>query len=330
MLYHKNFQVEWKIHYNGKIPAALIILQEDIGRREKMLIFRKLIGVLLLVAAVVGVVFSIASIVYIWRIEENVINSLQNSIDLISQTLDTTSQGLIVTRDALKISVQTISSLETTILTTAKTIESATPVVDQIGSIMESDLPKAIEAASTSLKSAQQSAKVIDSLLSTLGSLPLIGSSLNYNPEVPLSDSLGQVADSLNDLPASFSNLQENLDQASSNLETFEADLSVMAESVSGIESTISEFDNVIEGYQQSLLQIHTNLEAAKRNLPTYMHFLVLALTVFFVWMAIAQLGLLTQGWELVTEPPVSAESSPVKQDLEVEKEAKIEIAEKE
>jgi hypothetical protein len=28
----------------------------------------------------------------------------------------------------------------------------------------------------------------------------------------------------------------------------------------------------------------------------------MLALTIFLVWMAIAQLGLLTQGWELLTE----------------------------
>jgi uncharacterized phage infection (PIP) family protein YhgE len=289
---------------------------------------RKLIGVLLLLAAIIGLFFSVAGVVLIWRVEQDVTKGLQNSIDLISQTLDTTSQGLIVTRGALESSIETIRALESTIQTTAKTIKSTTPMVEQISALMETDLPNAIEATGTSLKSAQASAAVIDSLLSTLSNLPLIGSSLNYNPQVPLSNSLGQVADSLKDLPNSFINMQKTLEQTTSNLETFEADLSVMADSVGGIGSTISEYDKVIAGYQQSLSQIHANLESAKEILPTYIHYLVLALTIFFVWMAIAQLGLLTQGWELVTEPPVRAEPRAEKRDDEVESEGKAEEAE--
>ncbi len=103
-------------------------------------------------------------------------------------------------------------------------------------------MPKTIESTESSLRTAQESAKVIDSVLSTLSSIPLIGSSIGYNPQVPLDQALGEVADSLTGLPDSFANMADSLKATSSNLETFEADLTVMAESIGEIEKNVAQY----------------------------------------------------------------------------------------
>ena len=267
-----------------------------------MSIIRKLFGVLLLLASIVGLIFSIAGITFLWRIEGNISASLQSTVEILSQTMETTSQGLDVTRTALEGSVTTISSLQSTVQTIATTVKSSTPMVAQIGTMMDSDFPETIQSTQESLESAAESAKVIDSLLSTLSSIPLIGAGLNYNPDVPLSDSLSDVASSLADLPASFRSLTQNLETTTTNLETFEADLTVMAASIGEIESSVAEYDKVIDGYKTSLKQVQSQLDSLKAGASNITRYLVLALTVFLAWMAIANLGLLTQGWELLTE----------------------------
>jgi methyl-accepting chemotaxis protein len=267
-----------------------------------MLIIRRIFGVLLIIASILGLVVSIAGIYLIWQIQPTLSSNLQNMLQLISQTLDTTGQGLVVTQQALKSSVDTIGNLQSTIETTAKTIGSTNPMIDEISSMMAQDLPDTILATQSSLKTAQQSAQVIDGVLGTLSSIPLIGAGIGYNPEVPLSDALGQVADSLEGLPESLSNMEESLKNTQSNVETFQTDLEVMATSVSQIQKSVAQYDQVINGYQQSIGQIKQRLDEISANIPNIVRSVAIGLIAFLVWLFLAQVGLLYQGYEMITE----------------------------
>ncbi len=193
-------------------------------------------------------------------------------------------------------------------------------MVLDIKSMITEEVPQTILATELSLRASQKSAAIIDSVLGTLSSIPLIGGAVGYNPEVPLSESLGQVADSLSSLPDSLKNMETSLTETNTNLETFQSDLTMMAESIGQISNSVSEYDKVILGYKASVDQIIKNLEGLKTSLPTYVRYLLMALTVFLVWMAIANLGLLTQGWELVTEN--KAKKEPEVKEEPVEKQA--------
>ncbi len=267
-----------------------------------MTIIRRIVGVLLILAAIGGLVFSIGGMVVIWNAQASITTSLQNTIDLLGQTLKTTSEGLVVTQVALQNSVDLIGNLQTTVETTAEAIGSTNPLVDEIARLMKDDLPETIRATQTSLLTAQQSAQAIDAVLRALSGIPLIGPSIGYDPEVPLAEALGQVAESLDGLPDSFIGMQENLRDTQSNLQTFEADLSVMADSVGQIQSSVAQYDQVIGGYQSSLNQVLAQLEMLSANLPNIVRMVTIGLVAFLVWMTIAQLGLFTQGWELLTE----------------------------
>jgi ABC-type transporter Mla subunit MlaD len=215
--------------------------------------------------------------------------------------------------------VDLIGNLQATVETTAKAISSTNPLIDEIAGLMEEDLPNTIRATQTSLETAQQSAATIDTLLRAMSGIPLIGPSIGYDPEVPLSEALGQVAQNLEDLPDAFIGMQENLVNTQSNLQIFESDLTVMAESVGQIQSSVAQYDQVIGGYQASLDQLLTQLNTISANLPNIVRMISIGLTAFLVWMAIAQLGLITQGWELITE------NRPHKEEKEAEVEAKAE-----
>lgn len=290
-----------------------------------MTIVRRLIGVLLILAAIGGLIFSIAALSIIWSAQGTMTTNLQTTIDLLVQTLETTTQGLVVTQQSLQNSVDLIGNLQSTVETTAKAINSTNPMVDEIGRLMSEELPDTIRSTQTALLTAQQSAATIDTVLRAMSGIPLIGPSIGYDPDVSLSDALGEVAQSLENLPNSFIGMQENLENTQSNLQTFEADLTVMAASVGQIQSSVAQYDQVIGGYQASLDQVIAQLEALSANLPNIVRMLSFGLTAFLVWMAIAQLGLFTQGWELLTEnrqreeekePEIDQAESPKEADL--------------
>ncbi|OGO35878.1 MAG: hypothetical protein A2W35_06470 [Chloroflexi bacterium RBG_16_57_11] len=287
-----------------------------------MSIVRRIIGVLLILAAILGLVVSIGAMYLIWSAQSTITSNLQTTIDLFSQTLETTSQGLVVTQSALQSSVDLIGNLQSTVETTAKAINSTNPLMDELSGLMKDSLPNTIRATQTSLETAQQSAATIDTVLRALSGIPLIGPSIGYDPEVPLAEALGQVVQNLEDMPDAFIGMQENLQNTQDNLQIFESDLTVMAESVGQIQSSVAQYDKVIGGYQASLEQLIARLDGISTNLPNLVRMFAIGLTAFMVWMAIAQLGLITQGWELITE------SRPRKEEKEVEVE--MEIAAKE
>jgi hypothetical protein len=59
-------------------------------------------------------------------------------------------------------------------------------------------------------------------------------------------------------------------------------------------------------------------LETLESNFPKYIYWLAVGATLFLVWMAIAQLGLLTQGWELLHRREEEKETT-----VDVEEESK-------
>ena len=85
-----------------------------------------------------------------------------------------------------------IDSLANSIGTTQDALNSVTALVKQ-------DLPKTIEAARTALASAQATARVVDNFLSGISRIQFLN--INYNPDVPLDSSIGQISDSLSGLP---------------------------------------------------------------------------------------------------------------------------------
>jgi hypothetical protein len=289
-----------------------------------MKIFARIIGLLLLIAAIGGLIFSIAGLVLIWQYKPAITEGLVNGMELLGSTLETTAQAMEVTQQSVSAAVDMIGALQTTIETTSKTLESTGPMVDSITELMAESLPNTIQSVETSLKTAQQSAQVIDSVLSALEAAPLIN--IGYNPETPLHEALGQVADNLKDMPMMFLNMKEELETTGNNVQTIGTDMAVMAKTIGQMQSIVAQYENVVGGYQASLAQLQRQIDAVAANIPAIVNALVWGLTIFLIWMAIAQIGLFTQGWEWLSGNPFGGREKPA----EAEVEAKVEEAPKE
>jgi methyl-accepting chemotaxis protein len=252
---------------------------------------RRIIGLLLIIAAVGGLLFSLYGLVMVWRLRPVALGNAASSLDLVQASLDTTSQGLAVAGQSLDSTLVSISALESAITITSKTFEDTVPLFNTLTDLTSDELPKTVESAQTSLLAAQESAKIIDSVLRALVSIPFVNKDI-YNPPVPLDQALGDVSKSLDGLPASLKTIGTSMEATSGNLELMRADVDQMATNIRGINASLEDAQGVIDAYQQQV--------------PGWLNSLAWVITLAFLWLGIAQFGLLLQGLQLLGVPLTS------------------------
>jgi hypothetical protein len=161
-------------------------------------------------------------------------------------------------------------------------------------------LPATLRATQDTLASVAQSAKLIDDVLAVVTAIPFLGLE-RYNPEVPFHQGLDDVATSLDDIPTSLVTAQEGLGIASGSLEELEGDFATMGESIAGLTTSLEKGESVVVQYQDIIDDMQGLVASVKQGLPQWLRWLRLGLSLVLVWLGIAQIGLLTQGWELVS-----------------------------
>jgi hypothetical protein len=221
-----------------------------------------------------------------------------------------------------------VDALSVMLASTATSVEETAPVVEQMNVFLGTNLPNTLESATDSLKSAQQAAVVLDSTVKSLeafqfamGGVPLVSAFVQvptqaYNPEVPLDESLGQVAAELESLPPMFIQMSADLGKADDNLITIQTSLTTMSGSVQLISQSLSEYEAMISQSQASMGELAPILANLQNNLEPIVNGVTLGLTLFLLWLLAIQVVVFTQGWELYQGTAGRMESSGTEQPL--------------
>jgi uncharacterized protein YukE len=276
-----------------------------------MSVLRRILGVLVMIAGILGLVLSLAGLVGTWMATPTVAGYANSTIDTLKTSISTSQKAMDITGQALRATVDSIDALSAMLNATAASVKDTKPVFEQINFLMGETLPSTLESATDSLNTAQEAAVVLDSAIKSLDAFrfllsgaPLIGSLVEtpeqaYNPQVPLADSLGELATTLNDLPATFSEMAVNLDTADDNLDVIQGYLTTMSESTALISQSLIEYESMVLQSKSSMENVSSILVNIQQNLPTILNVVELALSLFFLWLMAAQVVIFSQGWEL-------------------------------
>ncbi len=259
---------------------------------------RKLLGLLLVIAAVAGFIFSIFGLVEIWRYRPAVTKSVIDNLALFDRVLKTTQDGLTIVGQVVQTTTADVASLETTIQALAQAIHATNPMFDSLTNLTSKDFPAAVSATQTSLDSAQNSALVIDNVLAALTSIPF--SPITYKPEVSLHATLAQVSTSLNSLTPLLATVSTSLTDGKTNLAVVEAKLNEISDTNKGISTTLANAQTAIDQYQTVTTQLKVQVEAAQRGAPVWMTVITWIVSFGLVWLMVAQFALGMQGFELL------------------------------
>lgn len=272
---------------------------------------RRILGVLVMSAGILGLVLSLAGLAGLWVVKPAVAGYIDATLVTLNTSVSTSQQAMEITKQALGATVDSVDALSVMLGATATSVEDTKPVLDEINTLMGEKLPATMESAVSSLESAQQGAVVLDSAIKSLDNFravlsaaPLLGAFVEqpkqaYNPEVPLADSLGELAVSLEGLPDMFTTMATNLDQADDNMETIQSSLTTMSDSVGLISKSLSEYEAMVTQSQSSMEGLKAMLNNIQINLDSILNGVLIVLSLFFLWLLAAQVVILSQGWEL-------------------------------
>lgn len=276
-----------------------------------MQVIRRVLGVLVMIAGILGLVLSLAGLISVWVVKPAVTGYVITTIQTLDTSIDTSQKAMQVTGQALGATVESVDALSTMLSTTALSVEETQPVLDKLNVMIGETMPSTLGSASDSLKTAQQAAEVLESAIKSLenfravmSATPLLGALVEkpkqaYNPQVPLADSLGELASQLGGLPATFTEMAADLSKADDNLVSIQSNLTTMSSSVGLISKSLSEYQTMISQSQSSMENLSSMLTNIQNNLTNILNGVAIALSVFFFWLLAAQVVILSQGWEL-------------------------------
>jgi methyl-accepting chemotaxis protein len=272
---------------------------------------RRLLGVFVMIAGILGLLLSLAGLVSVWGVKPTVEGYINSTILTLDNSISTSQKAMEVTGQALGETVTSINALSDMLRTTATTVEETQPVLDQINTMMGETVPSTLQSASDSLKTAQQAAVVLDSAIKSLDSFrailsatPLLGAFVElpkeaYNPKVPLASSLGELATTLETLPKTFTDMSSNLDKADNNMASIQGNLTTMSDSVGLISKSLSEYEAMVGQSQSSMDNLKSMLTNIQANLTNIVNVVAIVMSLFLLWLLAAQVVILSQGWEL-------------------------------
>jgi uncharacterized phage infection (PIP) family protein YhgE len=262
-------------------------------------ILTRTLGIALIAAGVAGLVFSILGLIALVRLEQRVGSAAMEQVELVDQTLTATAEGLALAETSLAQAASAAGSLESAMAGVSQAVGDATPTLDSVAQFLGEQLPATIETTQETLRSVATSAQIVDDILALVTDIPFLGME-RYNPDVPLNRSFQEVANSLDDIPASLVTAQEGLSATIDNMGGLEEDFGAMADGISELTTSLEGAQSVLTKYQDVVADLQSLVDSAHEGLPGWLRWIRLGISLALIWLGIAQIGLITQGWELV------------------------------
>ncbi|OGN97766.1 MAG: hypothetical protein A2Z71_05840 [Chloroflexi bacterium RBG_13_50_21] len=276
-----------------------------------MKVIRRILGVLVMIAGILGLGISLAGLVVVWVAKPAVTAYSNTTIDTLNESVTTSQNVMEITGQALGATVDSLDALSNMLSTTATTVDDTTPMLNDINIIMSDTVPSTLQAATSSLYTAQEAARVLESTIKSLDAFrfllsttPLLGNLVgqtgeSYDPEIPLADSLGELAGNLETLPDTFVEMSVKLSTADDNMGSIQENLVTMSNGVGVISSSLGEYEKMVVQSQSSMDNLTAILTNIQSNLATILNGVSIILTLFFLWLLAAQIVIFSQGWEL-------------------------------
>ncbi|MBE0410208.1 MAG: hypothetical protein IBX69_10805 [Anaerolineales bacterium] len=259
---------------------------------------RKFLGILLIGTAIIGVILTILGLITIWTVNQDLTVTIGGAIDSIDSIFLTTGQGFLVTEASLDSAISNLDSLNYTLQSTGEALNSSTPLISTFSTVITEELPNTLYATQNSLTTAQSSARLIESVLTSVTGIPFFPGE-PYRPETPLHVTLGEVSESLDPLVDSMLSMKSGLRNTQTNLFIIDLELKVMSRQINQVSASLKDAKDVIIEFQDGFNDLREQISILKDRSIAWINILSWIFTLGFVWLGFAQLGLFIQGHQL-------------------------------
>lgn len=260
---------------------------------------RKIMGIILLIAVVLGMGTTVFGFAMLPRIKAQVEAQAGDNLTLILDALGATQETLSLANTSLNQSAEALETLNLTLGDVGQTLEDTDPLIESIVVVMSESMPEMVNATQTSLESAQSSAVVIDNMLYSLDSISFL-TGIEYDPDVPLADSIIAISESMDTLEPAFDTIGDNLAVTQANLSLVSDSVDSLADNIADIGGTLADSTEIIEQYDEVLLEVRTDIDTLNNQFPGWINKAAWGVSFFLFWLIVIQIGMLFQALEML------------------------------
>lgn len=258
------------------------------------------LGRLLQVSGYAGLIFSLAIAVGLPLTAVRTTPGLEARIGNLTGRLESVAELLDSTAGALENAAGALDDTSVGLETTEVALANTEPLLGSVSELLGTQAPETIRSTRSALLSAQDGARAMDRVLRGLS---LLG--LDYNPDVPLDESLAQTAASLEPLPRALEQVESDLETVQGDLELLRGDLDTVASDLDELSETLSPLGEDLKAQSDSLTAIAAILDDLGSGLSTQLLAVALVGSLLAVWVAAGQAGLIVIGGWLQEGVPV-------------------------
>ena len=164
---------------------------------------KRILGFIIILTAILGLVTCLIAIVAGLPVLDRVAAGIDNNITSIGGTLDTVSETLRFAQDTSSQVTVGLNTAEISVLNTAMILSQTRPLLSNAGEIVTVDVAGSLDQVQATIPTVAQLASNVDKTLSLLSKVDILGYKLgiDYNPDVPLAQSITAIGNSLNGIP---------------------------------------------------------------------------------------------------------------------------------
>ena len=307
-----------------------------------MSLFRRLIGIIMIVVGIVGLVISVAGAYFAGQAIDALGNGLNSTVTLLESTVDTTTASLVNVKATLGEASATLGTVTDATRNVATTIFDTQPLLEQATTMTTDSLPTSLDAVNTAIPQLAGIAATIDSTLTTLSNFQInqtIGTGLlaiplrfdlgiDYQPTEPFDKAVLSIGESLVPIPDQLRALETNLTTMSTNLGNIGTDVEALSGNISGINATVEHFIPLIDQYFTLLDQITGSLVTARDQINANIGMLKWVAIGLMLWFAVYQVMPIYIGYRMLADKVVEGSVEEYLEDERKEMEERVKEAE--
>lgn len=275
-----------------------------------MRIFRRLIGAIIVIAALIGIAMS-AGLVYVSDIVIASVNGqASNIVSLVSGNLDTTAVALQSVKGTVEEVNDSVATLSTTASSLSSSVASTEPLFDQVKQVATEDVPGSLETVQETIPNLVSVAGTIDDTLTALSgfgfSQQFFGREINldlgidYDPTQRFDTSMQDLGDSLDGLPESMRSLSEDLDSTYASLEAVSTNIDTLSTDLAEINTQVDTIPPLLDDYLESVNGINRQLGVIQSDLGAQLEQARIVILMVAIWFGVLQLAPLVVGLQLL------------------------------
>lgn len=245
-------------------------------------------GKALTVAGLVGIAAALVVGIAGWILAGKASETASTTLEPLSGIVVNVAEAVEASHIVVSRTTEAIDSIESATRSVARTLDSASVVVDEIGTLITVDLADSLESAVDTLPALIDTSRVIDR---TMRALSLVG--VDYDPEVPLDESLSALEESLRPLPEQLREQADLLETVQDDVESISADAGQLAAVLLETRIDMLEAEAILVSATENAQSAVDAVASVEQDLDTYdtlARVVVIAVTVALLAAASAPL----------------------------------------